>query len=419
MAFRGLLAIFLAAFVAACSNSPRESVGALPTSPSAVTAAPIGGDSVSHPTVVTFPPRPDGVDFRAQLESKYAAMGRRPAQVYVDAEGEATWIGEYYRYRVNGCDHDTATQRTLAQIDGAAAGQICSLLAFPENAVYPPREHVVDFRRQLGAKYQAMGRSAQSAVDPDGAAIWMGEYYRYRTSGCDHTTASQKVMTQIDGQAAPATCAVACAYNLATPASLPGIGGNFNVQLLRTSGSCDWVALTDDPWITLNGPRAGTDRTVFSYTVAPNTGSPRTGFIRFVYAGGISYLEVRQASPTHNVAFLLYDPAVSPTAPATECLIRTASTTCTLSAVTANLPSAVVSYDWRVDYAYGGTKVRTQVGPASTFAFTESCGASAPEGSLVPIRVTLKVSDAAGNNATIYSGEGAQPALQLRTFSCP
>jgi hypothetical protein len=62
----------------------------------------------------------------------------------------------------------------------------------------------VDFRRQLGAKYQAMGRSAQSAVDPDGAAIWLGEYYRYRTSGCDHATATQKVMAQIDGQAAPA-----------------------------------------------------------------------------------------------------------------------------------------------------------------------------------------------------------------------
>ena len=128
----------------------------MPTSPSAVTPDTTGGSFVSRPAVIAFPPRPDGVEFRAQLESKYLAMGRRPAAVIVDQEGEATWIGEYYRYRVNGCDHDTATQRALAQIDGAPPGQICSLLVFPENAVYPPRDHVVDFRRQLGAKYQAM-----------------------------------------------------------------------------------------------------------------------------------------------------------------------------------------------------------------------------------------------------------------------
>ncbi len=319
---------------------------------------------------------------------------------------------------MNGCDHDTATQRALAQVDGAAPGQICALLIFPESAVYPPRDHVVDFRRQLGAKYQAMGRSAQSAVDPEGAAIWLGEYYRYRTGECDHATATQKVMSQIDGNAAPPTCVMACAYNVQTPASIPGIGGNFSVQLLRTSGTCDWLARTDDPWITLNAPIAGTDRGSSSYTVAPNTGAPRTGFIRYVYAGGTSYLEVKQASPSYNLAFLLYDPAVSPTAPTTECRIRTASTTCTLNAVTALLPNPVTSYDWRVDYTYGGTKVRTQVGPLSTFSFTEACGASAPEGSPVPIRVTLKATDSLGNSATIYSGEGPQPVLQLRTFNC-
>ena len=270
------------------------------------------------------------------------------------------------------------------------ARQICSLLVFPENAVYPPRDHVVDFRRQLGAKYQAMGRSAQSAVDPDGAAIWLGEYYRYRTSGCDHATATQKVMAQIDGQPAPATCAVACAYNLETPASLPGIGGNFTVQLLRTSGSCDWVALSDTPWITLNSPRAGTDRTLSSYTAAPNPGAPRTGSIRFIYAGGTSYLDVRQASPSYNLAFLLYDPAVSATAPTTECRIKTANTTCTLSAVTAQLPKPVVTTTGKSSTRTAAVRSKTQVGPLSTFSFTESCGTSAPEGSPVAIRVTLE-----------------------------
>jgi hypothetical protein len=419
MVGRQSIAIFLAAIVAGCAHDRGDSVAALPTSPSAVVEAPRGGDFVSRREVVGFPARGDGVQFRAELESKYVSMGRGPSQVYVDAEGEAIWIGEYDRYRVNGCDHDTATQRTLAQIDGAAPGQVCSLLAFPENAVYPPRDHVVDFRRQLGAKYQAMGRTAQSAVDPDGAAIWLAEYYRYRTSGCDHATASQRTMTQIDGQPAPATCVVACAYNMTTPVSHPGIGGTFTSDLRRTSGTCDWVARTDDTWITLNGPLFGTDRTVFTYTVAANSGGPREGSIRFVYAGGISYLNIRQGAPQYSLSFLLFDPAVSSTTPATECLLKTTSTICTLTAVTATLPNSVTSYDWRVEYAYGGTKVRTQVGALPSFSFSESCGASAPDGSPILMRVTLKATDAAGNSATIYSGEGTQPPLQLRSFNCP
>ena len=128
-------------------------------------------DDVSRRALVAYPVRNDTVEFRAQLENKYRSMGRSPLQTTVDAEGEAAWVGEYHRYRVNGCDHNTATQHALAQVDGAAPAQVCSISQFPENASYPPHDHLVDFRRQLGAKYQALGRTAQSAVDADGAAI--------------------------------------------------------------------------------------------------------------------------------------------------------------------------------------------------------------------------------------------------------
>jgi hypothetical protein len=58
------------------------------------------------------------------------------------------------------------------------------------------------------------------------------------------------------------------------------------------------------------------------------------------------------------------------------------------------------------------------VGQLSTFSFTESCGVAPPEGSVIPISVTLKATDAAGNSATIYSGQGTQPPLQMRFFNC-
>ena len=418
MSSRHVAALCAAAlFAAACSSNRSEPSAASPTGPSAVAIDDLTPGGAPRGAVVAFPARADGVGFRSQLENKYVSMGRTPSQVIVDQEGEATWVGEYYRYRVNGCDHDTATQRVMAQIDGVAPGPICSLLAFPETAAYPPRDQIVDFRRQLGTKYQAMGRSAQSAVDPDGAAIWLGEYYRYRTSGCDDATATRNVMTQIDGGAPPPSCATQCAYFVQTPATVSGNGGAYVADLRRTSGSCDWIAVTDTPWITLSRPITGTDRSLLNYTVAANTGAPRSGSIRFVYPGGISYLDVQQGAPAYNLAFQFFDPATS-TSPATECLVRTTSTICTLTAVTASLPAPMASFDWKVEYAYGGTKVRTQVGPLPTFSFTESCGVSPAEGSPILLNVTLKATDAAGNSATVYSGQGAQPPLQLRVFNC-
>jgi hypothetical protein len=417
MSIRHILTVLALPIVAAaCSQKLEERLNATPTGPSvAVPGEPGGG--VSRPAVVDFPPRPEALDFRMQLETKYASMGRRPAQTFVDMEGEATWIGEYDRYRVNGCDHDTATQRALAQIDGAAAGQVCAIRFFPETAIYPPRDQVVDFRRQLGSKYQAMGRSAQSAVDQEGAAIWIAEYLRYRTSGCDHPTAVQKTLTQVDGNPAPPTCLVQCAYRVSTPVSPPAAGGTFVAEMVRTSGSCDWLADSETPWITLSRPITGSDRGTLTYNVAANTAGPRSGTIRFNYPGGAAFLEVNQGSTSVTIGFQLFDPATS-TSPTTECRIRANQTICTVTAVSAVLPAPIATYDWRVEYAYGGSKVRTQVGASSSFSFSESCGASAPDGSVIPLSVRLTATDTAGNSATVFSAQGAQPALQLRTFNC-
>ena len=329
-----------------------------------------------------FPPRPDGVDFRTQLENKYLAMGRRPSQVIVDMEGEATWVGEYYRYRVNGCDHNTATQRVMTQVDGGAPGQVCSLLVFPETAVYPPRDQIVDFRRQLGTKYQSMGRSAQSAVDPDGAAIWLGEYYRYRTSGCDHATATQKVMTQIDGGAAPPSCAVAVRVSR----HHAGVGlGRRRFVRRRPAPHVGLVRLGGGHRHTVDHADAAAHGDRSQPAVVHGCGQSHDRRAAFGIRSGSCIPEASRTSTssrgrvTYKLAFQFFDPATS-TAPTMECLLRTTSTICTLSAVTATLPAAMASYDWKVEYAYGGLKTRTQVGPLPTFSFTESCGVAPPEG---------------------------------------
>jgi hypothetical protein len=414
----GFLLVIIA-LASACSRERGIHPAASPTAPSAHQGAdlrPVGG-GVSGPAVVAFPPRNEAIDFRSQLETKYASgLGRSPAQVYVDPEGEVVWIGEYDRYRVNGCDHNTATQYVLTQVDGAAASPVCAVLVFPETAAYPPRDQVVDFRRQLGNKYQSMGRNAQSAVDPDGAAIWTSEYYRYRTSGCDHASAVQKVMTQIDGNAAPETCVVTCVYRASIPVTaIPAAGGTFNADVERTSGSCPYVAISETEWISLVAPITGSGRGVQRFNALANPGLSRTGWIRIQWPAGSTYVEVKQNSLA--LAFQFFDPATS-TSPTTECQLRTTATICTVTALTSGLPNPIATYDWRVEYAYGGTRVHTQTSSLSSFSFTESCGVSASGGSPIPLTVRLLATDTAGNTATIYSGQGSQPALQLRSFNC-
>ena len=389
----------------------------MPSSPSTLTASSPDGGSAMRPAVIALPPRNEGIDFRAQLENKYRGMGRTPVEAFVDQEGDAVWIGEYYRYRINGCDHNTSMQYVKLQIDTGVAAPVCSASFFPENAVYPARDQLVDARRQLGSKYQSMGRSSQSAVDADGIGIWMGEYFRYTSSGCDHATASQKVLPQIDGAPAPETCLAQCVYRVPSGIAVPAGGGTFRGEPERTSGSCNWLAQSEVTWINLTQPVTGGNRSPLTFTVQPNAGAPRRGSIRISYPGGQTSVAVDQSSPIQNIAFEFFDPARTTTA-VTECQIASTTTICTLNPV-ATLPTVIVSYDWLVEYAYNGIRIHTQVGPLPSMSFAESCGVLPGNGVVVPISVRVIATDAAGNTATVYSGQGAQPALQLRAFACP
>ncbi len=86
--------------------------------------APVCGDT--PPGVVSFPPRDESYRFRLQLEAQYRDQLRRPpSSTYVDVEGALVWTQEYLRYRVNKCDHVTATLRVVQQIEGRGIGPVC------------------------------------------------------------------------------------------------------------------------------------------------------------------------------------------------------------------------------------------------------------------------------------------------------
>src|SRR5204862_1753276 len=134
--------------------------------------------------------------------------------------------------------------------------------------------------------------------------IWVGEYLRYRSSGCDHATAVQKTMTQIDGNPAPETCAASCAYTFSPlTASIASAGGSFSTTAMRTAGTCDWIAGSEVPWVSVNRPITGTNRSALSFTVQQNTdAASRQGSIRVAYPGGTSFFTITQSAAGARLA---------------------------------------------------------------------------------------------------------------------
>ena len=199
---------------------------AAPGTPRTITApGEFGGIS---PLDVAFPPRDQALRFRQELEAYYRDVFRRPAtSSFVDIEGTIVWTQEYLRYRVNGCNHDTAVARVLAQIDNPAASTAaCSTTETP----FPPRNEPFQFRQALEAKYRdGLRRPAGTTfVDPEGDIVWTQEYLRYRTTACSDAQASERVRTQLQGGAPPAGCSTTSTSTTSTTSTtttVPGGGG--------------------------------------------------------------------------------------------------------------------------------------------------------------------------------------------------
>jgi len=78
--------------------------------------------------VIEFPPRDVSLTFLRDLSELYrTVLGRGLNFGFVDLEGKAVWLGEYLRYRVNGCDHQAAVSNVLSQIRGGGIPPVCTI----------------------------------------------------------------------------------------------------------------------------------------------------------------------------------------------------------------------------------------------------------------------------------------------------
>jgi hypothetical protein len=255
-------------------------------------------------------------------------------------------------------------------------------------------------------------------VDAEGGVIWTQEYLRYRVNQCDHPTAVQKVFSQIDGGGVAATCFVpACVFTVSpTTQSVPAAGGTFTATITRTSGDCTFGAESLDSFVsTGSGSSGSTATTTLTYTVDPNPGAARTGQIRVRWTNNSTLLQINQAA--NALGFTLTDPNNGPDATNT-CLIRTTNTPCVLTA-TGNV-AGPATYAWAVSYQYGVTVTRNQTGSSPTFTFTETCGGPGATvgGTETALVVRLTVTDANGTTTVVETGQGNQPPLIIKFFTC-
>ncbi|HWI19697.1 MAG TPA: BACON domain-containing protein [Vicinamibacterales bacterium] len=419
------VAIVLAVTVS-CSRGNERAASAAPTAPSAATtgtsaASSIGG--VSRPMNYTFTSQQDAYQFFGQLDIKYqVGLGRSASQTYVDLEGVVVWIQEYVRHRSNGCDHATASQRVLSQIDGGPVAAVCATVAAGQFLV-GTRSDVVDMYRSLDAKYQQMGRGLRdSFVDFEGQAIWYQQYLRYRSSGCDHATALAKVFTMIDGGPEPATCYVACSYRITPDTVTTGVGAlNSTFEIRPNPTACEYTLSSDSSWLTFPADqRVGNGFFNIPYSVAANLGNAdRVGKITATWSTGSATFTVRQTGSPYAVSFTLVDGfrSVNTT---TQCQIRSSTTPCTFTAST-NLPGNNITYTWAAFYNYGTvSKIVRQANTSNVFVVNDSCGGagSSANGEEYGMTVELRVEDDRGNIVTIQSGQGSQPNLTMKMFSC-
>lgn len=423
------LALFLCSvtLIAGCSRNPERTAA---TAPTPVASAPEPGSLLGPSSVapggisgkydISLPGRDQSYDFRNQLETKYlTGLLRSASPTFVDREGEVVWTQEYIRYRLNGCDHATATQRVLSQVAGQAAGAVCGTAADGLIA-FPPRSDAFDFRRQLESTYQGFARGASSsAVDAEGGVIWTQEYLRYRVNSCDHTTAVSKVFSQIDGGGVAATCYVPpCIYQLSTSTQAStAAGGTFTVTATRTSGDCNYTAESLDNFVTISSGASGTDTGTITYSVGRNFGGARTGRIRVRWSSTSAILEINQEAGT-SVAFTMTDPAAG-SGTTTTCSIRTTTTLCRLD-ISSGVFSSSAVFNWHVEFPYGNGKGSHDFTSSGlSFTFTNSCGGSdgTASGNTKTLSVTLTVTDGT-SITTVQSSSGGQPELFIRFFTC-
>jgi hypothetical protein len=225
---------------------------------------------------------------------------------------------------------------------------------------------------------------------------------------CCGTEPSNEVTITVGTPPVPCTASVSPLTSVA-----PSSGGTLTFAV---TADCAWTAVSNATFLTVTSGATGFGNGTVTVSVASNSGANRFGSLTI--AG--QTVNINQDSSNLVASFILIDAASQPGA-TTECRFRSNPTTCELRST--SFPrgtNSLSSYTWSVQYTYGTIKTITQTETTGTLSFSDVCGGpqSAVEGPSQPLSVTLTVTDNNGQTASAIAGQGNQPALFVRLFTC-
>ena len=100
----------------------------------------------------------------------------------------------------------------------------------------------------------------------------------------------------IAGQTFTVTQTGGCTYSISPTTQSPGAAGGAGSTTVTAGSGCTWTAASNDGWITLTSSANGTGNDTATFTVAANSGPPRTGTLTIAgqtftvtQAGGCTY----------------------------------------------------------------------------------------------------------------------------------
>ena len=216
----------------------------------------------------------------------------------------------------------------------------------------------------------------------------------------------------------PASCSFTVSPTTLTVAPA---GGTSTITVTGGTG-CTWTAGTTSSFVTVSSGTTGSGNGSVVLNVAQDGTANRTGTATI--AG--QTVTINQTGAGIIVAFDMYD-TPSQAGPTSTCRVKGAPgypiTACPLSNTSRTTGSnSLVNYSWVISYTYDGqAKTQTQnTGSIRDFQFYEYCGlkGSSADGTVIPMSITLTVTDNNGITATAQSGAGNQPATTFVAYTC-
>lgn len=208
----------------------------------------------------------------------------------------------------------TAVQARVTFTDGASYTSSTggSATVPPQSGPPPPQSYTLTgvitdastHARIVGARLDVLtGINAGKTALTDGTGTYafaglLPDTFRLRASADGYATGEQGVTVPANPQADFELRAIssACAYAVdPTGSQTIGMdGGQLNVSVARTSGTCGWQASTDANWLTLS-PSSGSGTATLTISFGPNvTRAIRTGTVTIQWSGGGTQLVLTQ-----------------------------------------------------------------------------------------------------------------------------